>query len=167
MSFLLVFMFGIALSSMTYVDASMETSKNKTNNDNRELNFTNPFYNALSGRFLDVKELSHSPLVTKEYFLEQGVISGVGNVTNNQTFINTHISNELTIGNGNGTITTVDGESIDWLSLDVGKTEEHESVYRGIMVFKNSTNGKLSFLDNSIGIYQSTEDQARSIWLWK
>ncbi len=144
MSFLLVSIFGIVSSSLTYVNASTDISKNKTNNDNRELNFTYPFYNALSGRFLDIKELSHS-----------------------QTFINTHISNELTIGNGNGSITTIDGEGIDWLSLDVGKTEENESVYRGIMVFENATDGKLSFLNNSIGIYQSTEDQARSIWLWK
>jgi hypothetical protein len=45
----------------------------------------------------------------------------IGNVTNRMTFINTYDAQSTIIqGRGNGTIETEDGQSIGWISSDVG-----------------------------------------------
>ena len=47
---------------------------------------------------------------------------GVGNVTNNRTFMNTYTSDELLLGRGKETFKTTDGHSITWISTDLGRS---------------------------------------------
>ena len=74
------------------------------------------------GNFIDTKVLSNTPtLVTEESFLEKAIMKNIGNVTNRMTFINTYDAQSTIIqGRGNGTIETEDGQSIGWISSDIG-----------------------------------------------
>ena len=60
--------------------------------------------------------------MTEERFSEQGFLKGVGNVTNNQTFVDTYLSDGLLQGRGNGTFETSDGQKITWISSDIGRS---------------------------------------------
>ena len=71
----------------------------------------------------------------------------VGNVTNNKTFTNTYLSDELIVGRGKGTIETTDGQSIDWISSDLGRPSDNQWVFHGLMLFNNTQGESLSFLN--------------------
>jgi hypothetical protein len=117
-------------------------------------------YNANTRQFLGM---------TEEHYSEQGFLKGVGNVTNNQTFINTHLSDELTQGKGNGTLETQDGQKITWISSDIGRSVDGRWVFYGIILFNNTQGGSLSMLDNRVGLYRNTAPliEPDHIWLLK
>ncbi len=118
--------------------------------------------------FLGSKNISLTPYrVTEEHYFEQGFLKNVGNVTNNQTFLNTYLSDELLIGRSNGTIETTDGQKITWTSSDLGRLMDDQWVFYGIMLFNNTESESLSLLNNSIGLSRSTTglNQPEYIWL--
>ena len=46
---------------------------------------------------------------------ERATIKGIGNLVNQETFLNTVVENKIVFGQGNGTILTEDGQSlINW-----------------------------------------------------
>ena len=55
------------------------------------------------------------------HYSDQGFLKGVGNITNNQTYISTYLSDELIQSTGNGTFETPDGQSIAWISSSIGR----------------------------------------------
>ena len=127
-------------------------------------------YNANTRQFLGLKNMSSTPnRMTEEHYSEQGFLKGVGNVTNNQTFINTHLSDELTQGRGNGTLETQDGQKITWISSDIGRSVDGRWVFYGIILFNNTQGGSLSMLDNRVGLYRNTAPliEPDHIWLLK
>lgn len=76
----------------------------------------------------------------------------MGNITNNQTFSNTYLSDDLLVGRGNGTIETSDGQKITWSSSDLGTLRDNQWVFYGVMLFNNTSNKSLSLLNNSIAL---------------
>jgi hypothetical protein len=77
------------------------------------LNVTNAVYTANTSEFLGSKNISLTPYrITQKHYFEEGFRNNVGNVTNNQTFLNNYLSDELLLGRGNGTIDTTDGQKI-------------------------------------------------------
>jgi hypothetical protein len=118
--------------------------------------------------FLGSKNISLTPYrMTEEHYFEQGFLKNVGNVTNNQTFLNTYLSDELLIGRSNGTIETPDGQKITWRSSDLGRMMDGQWVFYGIMLFNSTDSESLSLLNNSIGLSRSTTglNQPEYIWL--
>jgi hypothetical protein len=114
------------------------------------LNPTEPIYQVITGKFLATKELSFKPIpVTDEFFFEEAIMKNIGNVANNMTFTNTYLSNGLIQAKGNGIITTKDGQTIDWISSDIGVNNNKDPICNGIILFKNTTSEKLSFLSNT------------------
>jgi hypothetical protein len=86
------------------------------------LDVADSIYSANKSMFLGSKNISLTPYrMTETHYSDQGFLKGVGNVTNNQTFISTYLSNELLQGRGNGTFETPDGQSITWISSDIGR----------------------------------------------
>jgi hypothetical protein len=78
--------------------------------------------------------------------------NGVGNVTNNQIFENTYLSDELTIGRGKGLIENIDGQKINWISSDLGTLIDNQWLFYGVILFNNTHYEPFSKLDNSIGL---------------
>ena len=59
-----------------------------------------------------IKYIIDTLFVTEQKYVENGLLNGVENVTNTQTYLNTHISDDILLGKGNGTIETMDGQNI-------------------------------------------------------
>lgn len=83
------------------------------------------------------------------------------------TFINTYDDAQSTViqGRGNGTIETEDNQSIGWISSDVGVLSERGLIFHGIILFNNTNNENLSFLNGKLGIYVDAPEIHRTIWL--
>jgi hypothetical protein len=169
--------FGLCLSVLCYDQAVV--GQNLAVNDNTEpisflkietnsFNISQPIYQTLNGTFINTRELSTSPtLVTEEIFLEEAIMKDIGNVTNNMTFINTFDAQSTIIqGKGNGTIETLDGQSIRWISSDIGVVNERGLIFHGIILFNNTNSEKLSFLNGKLGIYVDAPEVHRTIWLF-
>jgi hypothetical protein len=118
--------------------------------------------------FLGSKNISLTPyLVTEERSSDHGILKGVGNVTNNQTYISTHLSDELIQSTGNGTFETQDGESIAWITSAIGRpADDGNWVFHEIIMFNNTQSKSLALLNNSIGLVKSTVgNEPDYIWL--
>jgi hypothetical protein len=73
------------------------------------LNANDAIFNANTTEFLGIKNMSLTPYrVTEQHLIDHGILKNVGNVTNNKTFTNTYLSDELLVGRGKGTIETTD-----------------------------------------------------------
>jgi hypothetical protein len=134
------------------------------------LDAADSIYSANKTMFLGSKNISLTPyLVTEEHSSDQGILKGVGHVTNNQTYISTHLSDELIQSTGNGTIETQDGESIAWITSAIGRPADDGSwVFHEIILFNNTQSKSLALLNNSIGLVKSTVgNQPDYIWLLK
>lgn len=131
------------------------------------LNPNNAIFNANTTEFLGIKNMSLMPyLVTEGHYIDHGILKNVGNVTNNKTFTNTYLSDELLVGRGKGTIETTDGQSIDWISTDLGRPSDNQWVFQGVMLFNNTQGESLSFLNNRIGLYNSTSEVNDPEYIW-
>jgi hypothetical protein len=128
---------------------------------------TDSIYSANITKFLDSKNISLTPYrITEEHSSDQGFLKGVGNVTNNQTYISTHLSDELIQSIGNGTFEIPDGQSIGWISSAIGRPVDDRWVFHGIILFNNTQSESLSLLNNSIGLSKDTVgNEPNYIWL--
>jgi peptidoglycan hydrolase-like protein with peptidoglycan-binding domain len=156
------------------ISCPAETSQTPQPNVNKQI--TAPLdpaasiYSANKTVFLGSKNISLTPyLVTEEQSSDQGILKGVGNVTNNQTYISTHLSDELIQSTGNGTIETQDGESIAWITSAIGRPgDDGNWVFNEIILFNDTQSKSLALLNNSIGLVKSTVGNAPDyIWLLK
>jgi hypothetical protein len=73
---------------------------------------------------------------------------------------------------GQGIILTKDGEMATWKGYGIGRYNGRNRADRGSVFFKTSTtNGKLAFLNNKIGVFEYEADENRNtsgkIWEWK
>jgi hypothetical protein len=109
--------------------------------------------------------------ITEEHYSDQGFLKGVGNVTNNQTYISTYLSNELIQSTGNGTFETPDGQSIAWISSSIGRPVDGRWVFCTIILFNNTQSASLSLLNNRIALSNDTAgrdtagNEPNYIWL--
>jgi hypothetical protein len=154
--------------SSTYVHAQ-SPHPNSNGQVTAPLDTADSFYSANITKSLGSKNISSSPYrITEERAVDQGFLKGVGNVTNNQTFISTHLSDELIQSTGNGTFETPDGESIAWISSAIGRPVDDRWVFCEIILFNNTQSESLSLLNNSIGLVKSTVgNEPDYIWLLK
>ena len=131
------------------------------------LDVADSIYSANTSKLLGLKNISFTPYrMTETHYSDQGFLKGVGNVTNNQTFISTYLSDELLQGMGNGTFETPDGQSIAWISSDIGRLVDDRWVFHGIILFNNTQTESLSLLNNSIGLSMDTAgNEPHYMWL--
>ena len=121
------------------------------------MDVTNSIYSANTTKFLGSKNISLIPYrITEEHYSDQGFLKGVGNVTNNQTYIGNYLSDKLIQGPGNGTFETPDGQSIAWISSSIGRPVDDRLVFYEIILFNNTQSKSLALLNNSIGLVKST-----------
>jgi hypothetical protein len=104
--------------------------------------------------------------MTEEHYFEHGILKTVGNITNNQTFSNIYLSDDLLVGRGNGTIETSDGQEITWSSSDPGRLRDNQCVFYGVMLFNNTCSKSLSLLNNSIALSKSSYPYMELEYIW-
>jgi hypothetical protein len=130
------------------------------------LNLSSPVYQAYSGVFLGTKNLSSGPpLISEDYATEKAVMKNVGNVTNNMTFINTHLPDGTIQSAAHGVITSEDGQNISWISSDIGMFGDQGELFHGIVQFDITNSSSFSFLSNATGLEKQTPEIKRTIWL--
>jgi hypothetical protein len=133
------------------------------------LNVTDAVYNANTSEFLGSTNISSTPYrITEKHYLDQGLLNNTVNVTNSQTYLDTYLSDDLLVGRGNGTIVTLDGQNISWISSGLGKLIDNQWIFYGVMLFNNTHSESLSLLNNSIGLSKSIAgSEPDYIWLLK
>ena len=133
------------------------------------LDASDSIYSANKTTDLGSKNISLTPYpVTKDRASDQGFLKGVGNVTNNQTYISTHLSDKLIQSTGNGTFNTPDGQSIAWISSSIGRLVDGRWVFHDIILFNNTQSKSLALLNNSAGLVKSiVGNETDRIWLLK
>ena len=131
------------------------------------LDVADAIFNENTTTFLGLKNISLTPYpMTETYYSDQGFLKGVGNVTNNQTYIDTYLSDKLVQSTGNGTFETPDGQSIAWISSAIGRLVDGRWVFHGIILFNNTQSESLSLLNNSIGLSKEiVGNEPDYIWL--
>jgi hypothetical protein len=132
-----------------------------------------PFYTertkATSIRVIDV---SNEPEVEVS-FSGNGTIRDSINVTDIGTTWNIQTSGGMIHSEGQGILTTQQGETATYTQQAIGQfTPEGRVVFHGSMFFKTlSPTGQLAFLDNQMGIYNYESDIAgnaiKQVWEWQ
>ena len=156
------------VDSSTYVQAQ-SPQPNSNGQVTAPLDTADSIYSANISKSLGSKNISLTPYrMTEERAVDQGFLKGVGNVTNNQTYIDTYLSDKLLQHKGNGTFETPDGQSIAWISSSIGRPVDGRWVFYEIILFNNTQSKSLSLLNNSIGLVKSiVGNEPDYIWLLK
>lgn len=150
--------------SYQFVDETTNHDINKLVTNS--LNLSAPVYQAYSGTFLGTKNLTSGlPIISEDRVIEKAIVQNVGNVTNNMTFINTHLSDGTIQSAAKGVITSEDGQNIGWISSDIGMINEHGELFHGVVQFDITNSSSFAFLNNATGIDAQTPEIKRTIWL--
>jgi hypothetical protein len=117
------------------------------------------------GKITGQKELG--PNRTQFTFTGNGTMNGNIEVTDTGEFVSISKGDNLSTTK-DGVITTKDGsETANYTSIDVGNFTD----YQGASAYSTNSTGKLSFLNNMLGIYKGeTEESGNFVlreWHWK
>lgn len=169
---ILLFSTGVLLQNTIDVFSQSYSNENKTANPSfdtivtNSLNLSSPVYQAYSGIFLGSKNLTSSPhVISEDKVIEKAIMKNVGNVTNNMTFLNTHLSDGTIQSAARGVITSEGGQNVGWISSDIGMINEKNEMFHGIIQFNSTNSSSFSFLNNATGIDKQTPEIKRTIWL--
>ena len=118
-----------------------------------------------NGKITGQKELG--PNRTQFTFTGNGIMNGNIEVTDTGEFVSISIGDNLSTTK-NGVITTKDGsETANYTSIDVGNFTD----YQGASAYSTNSTGKLSFLNNNLGIYKGETEEGGNFvlreWHWK
>jgi hypothetical protein len=124
-----------------------------------------PFF-VEKGKEISQKEIG--PNRTLYTFIANGTMNGNIEVTDTGEYVSVSKGNNLVYEQGQGVIKTKDGsETANYTFIDVGNATD----FQGAAAYSTNSTGKLSFLNNILGIYKSeTEESGNYVgteWLWK
>jgi hypothetical protein len=108
------------------------------------------------------------PNITQYTFTANGTMNGNIEVTDTGEFLSISKGDNFIYEPGNGVIMTKDGsETANYTSIDVGNSTD----YQGASAYSTNSTGKLSFLNNILGIYKGEVDESGNFvlkeWQWK
>lgn len=163
-------------SSATFFNSLPEIHAQPSNNNvttiGTELLYSSNNGNITNVRVIDIIE----PMKIEISFIEKGTLYSKEpiEVTNQGTYVETFVSNNIVRGEGKGIITMNNGEFTAWEAYDsklINSNGNGSQTYQGIIFF-NSNSENLAFLDHKIGLYISKvgvdgESGNRQIWDWK
>ncbi|MGD1835083.1 MAG: hypothetical protein ACPKQO_05130 [Nitrososphaeraceae archaeon] len=157
----------IGLISFETINAETPSTEILVTENITKIKDISPFYEATDNICPISTILQSSPfMIFEDKCIEKATITNVGQVENNITSINTILFDNKTIfGQGYGTISTLDGQKINWTSYDTSILLDTVQGYRGIMYFNSTMDENFTFLNNTVGVYTYDADNIRSIWL--
>jgi hypothetical protein len=93
-------------------------------------------------------------------------------VTETITYVSNTMSKGVLHGIGNGIITTEEGDIATYTGEGIGKFETSGVLnWRGALFFETSSEGKLGFLNNIVGVFEAQVDAQGNFtdktWQWK
>lgn len=177
--FIIIFCNGNSIPKAT-ASLSETASIGISSNNNKTTTTTAPInleenvllYEAKKGNLVSARVLNviGEPQL-EQSIVENGTITGIGNITNIQTWIDTLRTSKVIYGEGKGVMITDDGQRATWIGYDIGQLQNNGSIiYKGITIFNNNATGDMAFLNNLVGLHITTvrgNDQATKIWKWQ
>jgi hypothetical protein len=124
--------------------------------------FGEPFF-VEKGKSTVQKEIG--PNRTQYTFAGNGTMNGNIEVTNSGDLVSLSKGNKGTSAQGQGIVTTKDGsETANYTFIDVGNSTD----FQGAAAYSTNSTGKLSFLNNVLGIYKGEggENETYEEWEW-
>jgi hypothetical protein len=108
------------------------------------------------------------PSRTQYTFTANGTMNGNMEVTNTGEYVSISKGNNLTFDQGQGVIKIKDGgESANYTFIEVFNGTD----YQGALAYSTNSTGKLSFLNNILGIFKGGQDDSGNYalehWHWK
>jgi hypothetical protein len=108
------------------------------------------------------------PNRTQFTFASNGTMNGNIEVTNTGEYVGVSKGNNLTFDQGQGVIKTKDGsETANYTFIEVFNGTD----YQGASAYSTNSAGKLSFLNNILGIFKGGQDDSGNYslehWHWK
>jgi hypothetical protein len=108
------------------------------------------------------------PNRTQFTFASNGTMNGNIEVTNTGEYVSVSKGNNLTFDQGQGVIKIKDGgESANYTFIEVFNGTD----YQGALAYSTNSTGKLSFLNNILGIFKGGQDNSGNYalehWHWK
>ena len=127
--------------------------------------FGEPFF-VEKGKSIVQKEIG--PNRTQYTFTSNGTMNGNIEVTDTGEYVSVSKGNNLVYEQGQGVINTKDGsETANYTFIDVGNATD----FQGASAYSTNSTGKLSFLNNILGIYKGEADENGNYegteWRWK
>jgi hypothetical protein len=124
----------------------------------------------VKGKRLVRRVISVEPLTAEVSFEDSGELFGIA-TAGIGSYTSVVRADGSVYGNGQGMITTVDGEAVTWTGTGLGHFGPGGSVsYRGMLFFR-TTSKKLARLNNSCGAFEYEVDPkggtASKMWEWK
>ena len=168
------FVFIVSWNEISFSGIYAQSDKNFTNAT--MIKIGDLLYSTNNGNVTNVKILDiNNPIRTEVSFVEKGILNETIQVTNKGTYIETYLSNNVIRGEGKGIITAQNNDEIvSWQAYDSGRLldSNDSQIYHGIIFFNSHSLGKLSFLDNKVGLYMieiGNDDgsYSRHIWEWR
>jgi hypothetical protein len=118
----------------------------------------------------DIAQKEIGPNRTQVTFTSNGTMNDNIEVTNTGEFVSISTGNNLVFDRGQGVIKTKDGsETANYTFIEV----RNGTAFQGASVFSTNSTGKLSFLNNILGIFKGELDESapeqwyNEEWLWK
>jgi hypothetical protein len=108
------------------------------------------------------------PNRTQYTFATNGTMNDNIEVTNTGEYVSVSKGNNLVFDKGQGVIKTKDGsETANYMFIEVG----NGTAYQGASAYSTNSTGKLSFLNNMLGIFKGGQDESGNFvleqWHWK
>ena len=108
------------------------------------------------------------PNRTQYTFATNGTMNDNIEVTNTGEYVSVSKGNNLIFDKGQGVIKTNDGsETANYTFIEVG----NGTAYQGASAYSTNSTGKLSFLNNMLGIFKGETDESGNFvleqWHWK
>lgn len=134
-------------------------------------NSRNILYETMDGKLIyqRVVNVTGYPQIENS-IIEHGILRGIGNVTDVQTWINTYRDANTIYGEGKGIMISADGQIAPWIGYGIGQIQNNGTVlFKDIVIFSNNATGNMKFLDNQIGLSISTlqeNNQTTKIFKW-
>ena len=115
----------------------------------------------------DVIQKGIGPNRSTYTFTSNGTMNGNIEVTDTGEFLSISKGDNFIYEPGKGVIMTKDGsETANYTSIDVGNSTD----YQGASAYSTNSTGKLSFLNNILGIYKGEVDESGNFvlkeWQW-
>ena len=117
--------------------------------------------------------ISVSPKI-ETTFSAEAKLKGTIDITDTGTYWSIIMPGGILCGEGQGVYITKDGsgETATWTGQGVGRLMQAGRVsYRGSLFFRTNSTGKMSFLNNIVGVFEYEVDEsgntAAKMWEWK
>jgi hypothetical protein len=161
-------------NTTTAAASSSKTQSNQTNAINDQLTLGNPFLEEKGKVIVQrVTGITNGLPRIETSFAANDTINGNVAAREIGSYVTAPRPNSnILFGEGQGVITTKDGEMATWTGQDIGHfTSDGKIVFRGSLFFTTTSTAKLAFLNNMVGIFQYQADTlgntSAKVWGWK